>query len=133
MLAATGAATVFTAGPASAASKPTTVKAVETDFHIKLSKTSFQAGKYVFVVQNKGQTTHALEITGPGLSNSSTKDIGPGQSTTLKVTFKKGAYDVFCPVPGHKALGMNMNISVGGATTSNTSSGSSAGGGGAAF
>ena len=132
------------AGPAGAASKSTTVKAVETDFHIKLSKSSFKAGKYVFVVQNKGQTTHALQITGPGLSNASTKDIQPGQSTKLKVTFKKGAYDVFCPVPGHKALGMNMNISVGGATitssgsgssgsTGSSGSGSSAGGGGAAF
>ena len=88
------------------------------------------------MVQNKGQTTHALEITGPGLSNATSKDIQPGQSTKLKVTFKKGAYDVFCPVPGHKALGMNMNISVSGATATSKNSGgssSSAGGGGAAF
>jgi len=33
-----------TAAPAVAASKPTTVKAVETDFHIALSKSSFKAG-----------------------------------------------------------------------------------------
>ena len=136
-----GAVTFLTAAPASAASSVTTVKAVETDFHIALSKKTFQAGKYVFVVQNKGQTTHALAITGPGLSKATSKNIQPGQSTKLTVTFKKGAYDIFCPVPGHKALGMNMNITVGvaaaatttGGTASGSTGNSSAGSGGAAF
>ncbi len=95
----------------------TTVKAVETDFHIALSKTSFKAGKYTFVAVNKGQTTHALMITGPGIKMAMTKDIAPGQSAKLTVTLKKGAYDIDCPIPGHKALGMNVNINVGGATT----------------
>ena len=49
-------------------------------------------------------------ITGPGIKMSMTKDIDPGQSATLAVTLKKGAYDIFCPIPGHKALGMNVNI-----------------------
>ena len=66
---------------------------------------------------NKGQTTHALMITGPGIKMAMTKDIQPGQSATLAVTLKKGAYDIFCPIPGHKALGMNVNINVGGAAT----------------
>ena len=43
------------------------VKAVETDFHIALSKKTFGPGTYTFVAINKGKTTHALEITGPGL------------------------------------------------------------------
>jgi uncharacterized cupredoxin-like copper-binding protein len=140
-LAATAGATVVSAAPASAASV-TTVKAVETDFHIALSQNTFKAGKYTFVAQNKGQTTHALMISGPGIKMSMTKDISPGQSAKLTVTFKKGAYDIDCPIPGHKALGMNVNITVGGASTtssssknstSGTSGGSTAGGGGAAF
>ena len=137
---ATLAATVLSAAPASAATKVTTVKAVETDFHIALSKKSFKPGKYTFVAQNKGQTTHALMITGPGIKMAMTKDIQPGQSAKLTVTLKKGAYDIDCPIPGHKALGMNVNINVGGGTTtseaaasSGSSGGSSAGGGGAAF
>jgi uncharacterized cupredoxin-like copper-binding protein len=139
-LAVGGGAAVVSAAPASA-SGVTTVKAVETDFHIALSKKSFSAGRYTFVAQNKGQTTHALMITGPGIKMAMTKDISPGQSAKLTVTLKKGAYDIDCPVPGHKALGMNVNISVGGAKSSaaggagGTTSGnsSSAGGGGAAF
>jgi uncharacterized cupredoxin-like copper-binding protein len=122
-LAAAGGATM--AAPASA-STVTTVKAVETDFHIALSKKSFTAGRYTFVAQNKGQTTHALMITGPGIKMAMTKDIAPGQSAKLTVTLKKGAYDIDCPVPGHKALGMNVNLSVRGGGTS-TSSGSGSG------
>ena len=143
-LAATAGASVVSAAPASAAGV-TTVKAVETDFHIALSQHSFKTGKYTFVAQNKGQTTHALMISGPGIKMAMTKNISPGQSAKLTVTLKKGAYDIDCPIPGHKALGMNVNITVGGASTtssqqsnsgtssSGTSGGSTAGGGGAAF
>jgi uncharacterized cupredoxin-like copper-binding protein len=129
---ATVAATVLAAAPASASTSTTTVKAVETDFHIALSKTSFKAGKYVFNAVNKGQTTHALMITGPGIKMAMTKDIQPGQSATLAVTLKKGAYDIFCPIPGHKALGMNVNINVGGGSTTakSTSTGSTKSGSG---
>jgi uncharacterized cupredoxin-like copper-binding protein len=122
---ATAAASVVTAAPASAASKATQVKAVETDFHIALSKSSFKPGKYTFVAQNKGKTTHALMINGPGVNMAMTKDLAPGQNANLTVTLKKGAYNFNCPVPGHKALGMNLNITVGGsATTTSKNSGS---------
>ena len=135
-LAVTGALTV-TAGPAGAGTKTTTVTAKETDFHIALSKKTFAPGRYTFVAKNKGQTTHALMITGPGLSKAMTKNISPGQSAKLTVTLKKGTYDVYCPVPGHKQLGMNLNIAVGGsasttAATSTTTT-ASAGTGGASF
>jgi uncharacterized cupredoxin-like copper-binding protein len=103
--------------PAGAATRPTMVKATETDFHIALSKKGFAPGKYAFVAVNKGQTTHALEITGSGV-HATTKDFSPGQRATLTVTLRKGTYDIFCPVPGHKALGMNVTITVGGAATS---------------
>ena len=110
-----------TAVPAGASSGPTTVKATETEFHISLSKNTFSPGKYTFVAVNKGHVTHALMITGPGLSDAKTKDIAPGHSAKLTVTFEKGAYDVFCPVPGHKMLGMNVNLTVGGgAAATNT-------------
>lgn len=121
-LAVAGGLGAVAAGPAGASSKPTMVTATETDFHIALSKHSFSPGKYTFVAVNKGQTTHSLEITGPGLSNAKAKHIQPGQKTDLTVTFKKGVYDVFCPIPGHKMLGMNVNINVGGSSGASTTS-----------
>jgi uncharacterized cupredoxin-like copper-binding protein len=134
-------ALALTAGttPAGASTKATKVKAVETEFHIALSKKTFSAGTYTFVAENKGQDTHALEITGPGLHSPATADIAPGKSADLKVTFKAGKYDVFCPVPGHKMLGMNVNIVVSGAgghtaaAKSGTTPTTAAAGGGAAY
>jgi ABC-type transport system substrate-binding protein len=126
------------ASPAGASTKATTVKAVETEFHIALSKKTFSPGSYTFVAENKGKVTHALQISGPGLHNAATPDIAPGKSADLKVTFKSGKYDIFCPVPGHKMLGMNVNVvvsSTGGHTSANksTTGNSTAGGGGTAF
>jgi uncharacterized cupredoxin-like copper-binding protein len=113
--AALGAAGVVAAAPATGASarpKTTTVVATETDFHIALSKKTFSPGRYTFVAKNKGQTTHGIMVTGPGLSNAMSKLIQPGQSTKLTVTLKKGRYDLYCQVPGHKQLGMNVGLTV---------------------
>jgi hypothetical protein len=136
-LAAMGALALTGGSPAGASAKATTVKAVETDFHIALSKKSFSPGTYTFVAQNKGKTTHALAITGPGLKHAATANISPGQSVKLTVTLKGGKYDIFCPVPGHKMLGMNVNVTVKGAAahttgtkTTPTTSGSGSGGAG---
>ena len=133
-LAAMGALTAGAGGAPAGATSSTTVKAVETDFHIALSKKTFGPGAYTFVAINKGKTTHALEITGAGL-HVSTADISPGQSTKLRVVFKSGGrYDVFCPIPGHKMLGMNVNLKVTGTATAaakNTTKTTTAGGGGA--
>jgi uncharacterized cupredoxin-like copper-binding protein len=135
-LAAIGALALTGGSPAGASAKTTTVKAVETDFHIALSKKSFSPGTYTFVAQNKGKTTHALAITGPGLKNAASADISAGQSVKLTVTLKDGTYDIFCPVPGHKMLGMNVNVTVKGAAahtsgkiTPTTSGGGSGGAG----
>ena len=65
-------------GPAGASSS-TTVKAIETEYHIALSKKTFSPGAYTFVAINKGKTTHALEITGSGL-HASTADISPARA-----------------------------------------------------
>ena len=60
------------AGAAGASTKTTTVKAVETEFHIALSKKTFSPGSYTFVAENKGHVTHVLQISGPGLHNTAT-------------------------------------------------------------
>ncbi|TXS40505.1 copper-binding protein [Streptomyces sp. uw30] len=92
----------------------TQVTAEMTDFHIKLSTQKFQPGEYTFTAKNMGGHTHALEIEGPGGENRS-KNMEPGQSTTLTVKLKSGSYEVYCPVDGHKDLGMKTEITVGGA------------------
>jgi uncharacterized cupredoxin-like copper-binding protein len=111
---------------AKAKAKAKTVTATMTEWNIALSAKSFAPGKYTFVAKNAGQFTHALEINGPGVNGKSTADISAGQSADLTVTLKKGTYDVFCPVPGHKAKGMDLSLVVkahGGSAASASSSG----------
>ncbi|MFJ5774364.1 plastocyanin/azurin family copper-binding protein [Streptomyces sp. NPDC093094] len=94
------------------ASSATQVTAKLTDFHIQLPKDTFPSGRYTFTAQNMGRHLHALEIEGAG-GEHRTKTLQPGRSTTLTVTLKPGSYQVYCPVGGHKDLGMKTKISVG--------------------
>jgi uncharacterized cupredoxin-like copper-binding protein len=106
------------ADPSSAAASPaaggtTTVTAAETEFHIALSKKSFSPGTYKFTAVDKGHLQHNLVINGPGVNQAKTAGLlSPGQSASVTVTLSKGSYDIFCGVPGHKAQGMNVNITV---------------------
>ena len=90
----------------------TRVTVTETEYGLKLSRSSFAPGTYTFVADNHGKLTHALSIDGPGVEDAKTKNISGGQSSTVTVTFKKGSYDLYCPIPGHKQLGMDKHIQV---------------------
>lgn len=116
------------------------VMATETDFKIQLSGASLQPGSTTFVVVNKGKVAHSLEVNGPGVSDMRIPGtIAPGSSKRLTVTLQKGSYEIYCPVDGHKGLGMDLHVTVGGSangsmsgsgTTSTSSGGSTTKGGG---
>ncbi|MEV7687377.1 copper-binding protein [Streptomyces bungoensis] len=91
----------------------TRVTVTETEFALNLSRTSLTPGTYTFVSANHGKITHALSIDGPGVSDARTGNIRSGGQATLTVTLTKGTYDVYCPVDGHKQLGMDQHVKVG--------------------
>jgi uncharacterized cupredoxin-like copper-binding protein len=83
------------------------------DFSITLAGgSSVQPGTYTFVVTNQGPSDHNLTVNGPGVSNQATPTFGKG-TKDLTVTLKSGTYDLYCSVPGHKALGMDTKLTVG--------------------
>ncbi|KPI03683.1 hypothetical protein OV450_4502, partial [Actinobacteria bacterium OV450] len=102
------------ATPAPTAPASTRVTADLSDFHIALSRTTFTPGPYTFALRNTGHHEHALEIEGPGGEQRS-KTLAPGVSGTLGITLKEGAYELYCPVDGHRDLGMKTQITVGAA------------------
>ena len=57
-------------------------------------------------------TEHALEIEGNGLEEQRTATLSPGDSATLTVDLKPGKYTIYCPIGGHRALGMKGTITV---------------------
>jgi uncharacterized cupredoxin-like copper-binding protein len=44
-----------------------------------------------------------------------TSDISRGQNAKLTVKLQAGSYEIFCPVANHKALGMDVHVTVAGA------------------
>jgi uncharacterized cupredoxin-like copper-binding protein len=79
-----------------------------SEFKFKLSKSKVPKGVVTFKVKNTGQVPHDFKIAGK-----KTKNIDPGKSATLKITFKKaGKYPYVCTVPGHLALGMKGTLRV---------------------
>jgi len=120
--------------PAAPSGGGSTVKLSETEFKIDPANPSVKkAGTVTFKAANDGQTTHALEVEGPG-EEKKTSDIAPGKSATLKVDLSKpGRYEFYCPIDGHKQQGMKGEIKVGsggGSSSSKDSSNSGGGGGG---
>ena len=114
-LAAIGAAIAGIVAHASASA--TTIRVTEREFHITLSVRTVRAGAVTFAVHNAGRYSHALELSGPGVKKR-TPLIRPGASAKLTVTLKAGHYAIWCPVPGHAALGMKTSLTASGSASS---------------
>jgi uncharacterized cupredoxin-like copper-binding protein len=99
-----------------------TIQVKEMEF--KLTPASFtvsKPGTVTFAATNAGKIDHALEVEGNGVQQK-IGSISPGSSGKLTVTLSKnGTYQLFCPIDGHRAMGMQATVVVGSA---------SAGGGG---
>ncbi|MFF4547724.1 cupredoxin domain-containing protein [Streptomyces sp. NPDC001406] len=119
-----GGAGATSSPPQNAKAGSTTVTVQLTEYHLALSSKTFKAGDYTFVAKNAGHIVHSLEIEGQGTEMRLPHGLQPGQSAQLKVMLKKGSYELYCPVGGHKDMGMKAEITVGGG------SGGSSGGGG---
>jgi uncharacterized cupredoxin-like copper-binding protein len=101
-------------GEAGAPATSAKVDVVLADFTIEPSKIALEPGSYTFRVVNRGGHTHALEIEGPD-GEVGTGDLAPGESADLAIDLSEpGEYEVYCPVDGHRAQGMEGTIAVGG-------------------
>jgi uncharacterized cupredoxin-like copper-binding protein len=109
-----------------------TVSISEAEFKLSPSSLSVdKAGKVTLQVKNTGSITHALEIEGNGVEEK-TGSIDPGQSKTITVDLSKGSYEIYCPIDGHRAKGMEgtlqVGASAGGMTTQQTTTDDKGGG-----
>ena len=74
--------------------------------------TSVGAGPTTFKVTNTGKETHGFEIEGNGIEKEIKPMLKQGKSGSLRVDLKPGTYKVYCPVKGHKMLGMSLDLTV---------------------
>jgi uncharacterized cupredoxin-like copper-binding protein len=132
LVAASVAVSLALAGAAAAAlmvhrsARATRVTVTESEYKIAVAPAKLKAGTTTFVVRNRGKLAHALDISGPGLKTVKVPTIAPGKSRTVTVKLGGGTFKLWCPIPGHAALGMTRSLTVTGAATSG---GATSGGG----
>lgn len=93
-----------------------TIEIVGTDFALDPSAVTLEEpGTYTFRFVNDGETEHALEVEGKGVEEE-TDVIPPGETAQMTVEITEpGEYEMYCPVDGHKDLGMDGSVTLGGA------------------
>jgi uncharacterized cupredoxin-like copper-binding protein len=99
------------AGAHKASPKATTVTVTAgkpSEFGFKLSKMTVPKGAVTFKVTNAGAIVHDFKI-----GTKKTKNLSPGQSQSITVTFTKaGKFAYLCTVTGHAAAGMKGTLTV---------------------
>jgi len=90
------------------------VSVSETEYKIAPAKGSAKAGKVTITIKNAGAIQHALSIenAGPGGKDLKSSTVDPGGTTTLSATIKPGKYEWYCPIDGHRGLGMQGTLVV---------------------
>ncbi|MET0939342.1 MAG: cupredoxin domain-containing protein [Gaiellaceae bacterium] len=89
-----------------------TISISATDFAFTPSTVTVDApGTYTFDLTNDGGTDHALEIEGNGVEEE-TDTVSPGDTASVTVDLESGSYEMYCPIDGHRAQGMEGEISV---------------------
>ena len=84
------------------------VQQSETEFSVTPEKIT--TGEVSLSIQNKGRTTIATAVEGPGLDT--VYDTQGQQTKTVKIKITKGTYTFFDPIGDHKEKGMMGSVTV---------------------
>jgi plastocyanin len=101
------------AAPVAHAARATTLR-LTADPHGALrfntKRLTARAGKVQIVLTNPSSSgmPHGIAIRGHG----SGRVVGPGGTSTVTATLKRGTYTFLCPVPGHAQGGMTGTLTV---------------------
>jgi uncharacterized cupredoxin-like copper-binding protein len=90
-----------------------TVPVELAEWQVSVSPEALPAGATTFEVHNVGTMAHVFEIEGNGIEVR-TKQIAPGEVSTLSVKLERGNYELYCPLGAgsHKEKGMHAAIQV---------------------
>jgi plastocyanin len=103
-------------GTASTGAAATTLKLrADADGDNRFSKSRLRAepGRVTIRLRNPSTSgkPHAVEIEGRGVEKSSAV-ARPGERVSVTARLRRGTYEFYCPVDGHKAAGMEGTLVV---------------------
>jgi uncharacterized cupredoxin-like copper-binding protein len=100
-------------GTAAAVQAASTVRLKASTSALRFNVRTLHAthGKVTVVMSNPSSTRHGIAVEGHGVDKDG-KIVGKGKTSRVTVTLKKGTYEFYCPVPGHKAAGMKGKLIV---------------------
>ncbi|HEY8477631.1 MAG TPA: hypothetical protein VIN09_12265 [Chloroflexota bacterium] len=107
--AAAPATSLGTATPSSTA-KPT-VRIALREWAVALDQEALPRGATRLHITNAGSVIHAVRIVGQGTELQSPL-LRPGDSVTMEVDLSPGAYELYCPLSGHRDLGLRTSVTV---------------------
>jgi hypothetical protein len=108
-----GSAAPSSSAPPTSGRAPQTIIVTMTEFAFALDHPPNGPGAYVFHAVNAGKYPHAVELDGAGVSDQKSSTVQPGGSTDLAATLQAGDLDMYCPVDGHRARGMETHFTIG--------------------
>ena len=88
-----------------------TVQVQLTEYEIKMPDT-LAAGHQTLQITNAGKLNHNFAIEGPGVQTKLASDLTRGDSQQIALDLKRGIYNVYCPVDGHRGKGMRRSVVV---------------------
>ena len=103
-------------GSSSSSSEPAgetqQITATEEDFSISLDSTELAAGDYEIEVVNDGGATHDLVVEKDGEDVAESESIAPGDTGSVQVPLEPGEYVFYCSIGTHRAMGMEVTVTV---------------------
>ncbi|MGY1745624.1 cupredoxin domain-containing protein [Blastococcus sp. SYSU D00695] len=94
------------------APQASTLAVTSVDFDFELPATELAAGQYTIELTNDGSGTHDLVVERDGADVAGTDTVAPGATTSVEVTLEPGEYVFYCSVGNHRAMGMEVTVTV---------------------
>jgi uncharacterized cupredoxin-like copper-binding protein len=89
------------------------LRAASSGFRFNVRTIRVGHGRVKLTMSNpsSADTDHGIAVSGHGVRRVG-RTVGPGHSSSVTVSLRRGRYTFYCPVPGHRALGMKGTLIV---------------------
>jgi plastocyanin len=99
------------AASAAAPAKTLRLSANKSKLAFDKTRLTVRHGRVTLVMANPSSLPHAIAVEGHGVDKDG-KTVNQGGTSRVTLTLKKGTYDFYCPVDGHRAAGMKGKLVV---------------------